>query len=77
MKPALKPESGQSLDKAFEGVLRSLDGLEAALEKRFAKERKLMQEPQLSLPSNDREINRKIAAKLDQTINRLEMLLEE
>lgn len=77
MKPALKQAQDGALEKALHGIMRALDSLEAAVDKRLAREQKMMQEPQLTLPSNDREINRKIAAKLDQTINRLESLLQE
>ena len=45
---------------------------------RPAVQKKKEELPQLDLTArNEREVNRKIAAKLDQTINRLEMLLTE
>ena len=53
------------------------DGLESAVEKRVIQTKKSKEEPQMELPRNERDVNRKIAAKLDQTINRLEMLLTE
>lgn len=70
MKSSLKPVI-ENLDKA-------LARLELAVEKRFQTVRKQKEEPQLDLNArNEREVNRKIASKLDQTINRLEMLLTE
>ncbi len=70
MKSALKPAL-ESLDKA---VAR----LEQTLDKKMHVVERTKQEPQLDLSvRNEREINRKIAAKLDQTINRLEVLLND
>lgn len=70
MKSALKP--------ALENLDQALGRLETAVEKRFQVIKKNKEEPQLDLSSrNERDVNRKIAAKLDQTINRLEMLLSE
>ncbi|MBU6474624.1 MAG: hypothetical protein KGL10_06945 [Alphaproteobacteria bacterium] len=70
MKSALKP--------ALENLDKALGNLETAVEKRFQAVKKQKTEPQLDLSvRNEREVNRKIAAKLDQTINRLEMLLTE
>ncbi len=70
MKSALKP--------ALENLDKALGHLEIAVEKRFQSIKKQKVEPQLDLSArNEREVNRKIAAKLDQTINRLEMLLTE
>lgn len=70
MKSSLKP--------AFENLDRALGQLETAVEKRFSLVKKQKEEPQLDLSArNERELNRKIAAKLDQTINRLEVLLTE
>lgn len=69
MKSALKP--------ALENLDQALIDLEAAVEKQIARLSKQKAEPQLELSKNEREVNRKIAAKLDQTINRLEMLLSE
>lgn len=70
MKSALKP------------ALDSLDGamtrLESAIDACLIKTQKSKAEPQLDLSArNERDVNRKIAARLDQTINRLEMLLTE
>ena len=70
MKSAVKP--------ALENLDKALGRLEGAIEKRFLQTRKEKVEPQLDLSArNEREVNRKIAAKLDQTINRLETLLSE
>jgi hypothetical protein len=70
MKPLLKP--------ALENLDKALGRLETAVEKNFQVVKKQKEEPQLDLNArNEREVNRKIAAKLDQTINRLEMLLTE
>lgn len=70
MKSALKP--------ALENLDKALARLETAVEKRFTVIKKEKEEPQLDLSArNEREVNRKIASKLDQTINRLEMLLSE
>ncbi len=70
MKSALKP--------ALENLDKALAKLESAVEKRFLTVKKAKEEPQLDLSArNEREVNKKIAAKLDQTINRLEMLLTE
>ena len=70
MKSALKP--------ALENLDKALAKLESAVEKRFVTVKKAKEEPQLDLSArNEREVNKKIAAKLDQTINRLEMLLTE
>jgi len=70
MKSSLKPAL-DSLDKA-------LGQLETAIDKRFQVIKKHKEVPMLDPTArNEREVNRKIAAKLDQTINRLEMLLTE
>lgn len=70
MKSALKP--------AMENLDKALGRLETVLDKRLADAGKAKAEPQLDLTArNEREVNRKIAAKLDHTINRLEMLLSE
>ncbi len=70
MKSALKP--------ALEGLDKALARLETSVEKRLQQQKKEMVEPQLDLNArNERDINRKVAARLDQTINRLEMLLTE
>lgn len=69
MKAAIKPAL-ENLDKA---LLR----LENAVDKRLVQTKKTKEEPQFSLDRNEREVNKKIAAKLDSTINRLEMLLSE
>lgn len=69
-KPALEPAL-MSLDKA-------LIKLETAIERRFKQEQKVREEPMLDLNvRNEREVNKKIAARLDQTIDRLEVLLTE
>lgn len=70
MKSALKP--------ALENLDKALGRLETAVDKRFLQVQKVKTEPQLDLNArNEREVNKKIAAKLDHTINRLEMLLTE
>lgn len=70
MKSALKP--------AIENLDKALARLETAVDKRLQLIRREAVEPQLDLSKkNEREVNKKIAAKLDQTINRLEMLLSE
>ena len=70
MKSSLKP--------ALENLDKVLGQLETVIEKRFQVVKKQKEEPMLDLSvRNEREVNRKIAAKLDQTINRLEMLLTE
>jgi hypothetical protein len=69
MKSAIKP--------ALENLDKALSRLESAVDKRFTQVKKAREEPQLELPRNEKDVNRKIAAKLDQTINRLEMLLSE
>ena len=65
MKSSLKP--------AIENLDQALERLEQAVERR------LQVVPQSPEPSvrNNQDVSRKIAAKLDQTINRLEMLLSE
>jgi len=70
MKPALKP--------ALENLDKALARLETAVDKRLQTDGRKKVEPQLDLSTrNEREVNRKIAARLDQTINRLETLLSE
>jgi hypothetical protein len=70
MKSALKP--------ALENLDKALARLETAVEKRLQVAEVEYEEPELNLNvRNEREVNRKIASKLDQTINRLEMLLTE
>jgi len=70
MKSALKP--------ALENLDKALARLETAVDKRMQSTVKQKIEPQLDLSArNEREVNRKIAARLDQTINRLETILTE
>ncbi|HEX2751732.1 MAG TPA: hypothetical protein VHP34_01230 [Alphaproteobacteria bacterium] len=70
MKSALKP--------ALENLDKALARLETAVDKRMQSTVKHKIEPQLDLSArNEREVNRKIAARLDQTINRLETILTE
>lgn len=70
MKSALKP--------ALEGLDKALGRLETAVEKRLDSAVKQKVEPQLDLSArNEREVNKKIATRLDQTIQRLEMMLTE
>lgn len=68
-----------SMKPAFENLDKALVRLETAVEKRFvAPKKQVKEEPKIdSGATAEREVNRKIAAKLDQTINRLEMLLTE
>ena len=78
MKPALKPELRPELRPALENLDKALARLEVAIEKRFQALSAKKEEPQLDLSSrNEREVNKKVAARLDQTIHRLEMLLSE
>lgn len=70
MKPALKP--------ALRNVDDALARLESAIEKRLQNMRVDKAAPRLDLGvRNERDVNNKIAAKLDSTISRLEMLLSE
>jgi hypothetical protein len=70
MKSALKP--------ALENLDKALARLEQMVDRRMQSDRRQKEEPQLDLTArNEREVNRKIAAKLDQTINRLETLLSD
>ncbi len=69
MKAVLKP--------ALENLDKALMRLESAVDKRIVQVKKTHVEPELVLDRSEREVNKKIAAKLDQTINRLEMLLSE
>ncbi len=70
MKSPLKP--------ALENLDKALGRLEAALDKKLTVVKKQKAEPQLDLNArSERDVNRKIAARLDQTINRLETLLQE
>lgn len=70
MKSALKP--------ALENLDKALGQLENVIERKFVQATKMKVEPQLDLNArNEREVNKKIAARLDTTINRLEMLLSE
>jgi hypothetical protein len=71
MKAAQKPAL-----EAIENVNDALGRLEAVLEKRL-KAPKARTEPQLALARNENEVSKKIAARLDQTISRLEMILSE
>jgi hypothetical protein len=75
MKSALKP--------ALENMDKALARLETVLVKKL---NTLSQQPAIQVKEvpqldlsvrNERDVNRKIAAKLDHTINRLEMLLSE
>ncbi|MFH1158662.1 MAG: hypothetical protein V1721_07270 [Pseudomonadota bacterium] len=67
-----------SLKSALDNLEKSLGRLETTVEKRFISIKKQKEEPQLDLSArNEREVTRKIATRLDQTINRLERLLTE
>ena len=64
----------------FKETLRNLDKalnrLEAAVDTRIELEEQLRSEPQLDLSvRNEKDVNRKVALKLDQTIEHLEKLL--
>ena len=70
MKPSFK--------SALNDLDKSLGNLETTVEKHFTSIEKQREEPQLDLSvRNEREVTRKIAVKLDQTINRLETLLSK
>lgn len=69
MKSVLKP--------ALENLDKALGRLESAVEKSLTQVKRVKEEPQFELQRNEKDVNRKIAARLDQTINRLEMLLSE
>ncbi|MCK5555009.1 MAG: hypothetical protein KAI76_02120 [Alphaproteobacteria bacterium] len=70
MKPSFK--------SALNNLDKSLGRLEITVEKHFISIEKQKEEPQLDLSvRNEREVTRKIAVKLDQTINRLETLLSK
>lgn len=69
------------LKPALENLDKALGRLEKAVEVRLqapAATAAAKAEPQLDLSvRNEREVNRKIASRLDQTINRLEVLLSQ
>ena len=70
MKSALKP--------ALDNLDGAMTRLESAIDQCLLKASKGKVEPQLDLSArNEREVNKKVAARLDQTISRLEMLLTE
>ncbi len=70
MKTPLKP--------ALENLEKALLRLETAIDKTLSTAQKRQEEPRLDLSvRNERDVNRKVAAKLDQTINRLETLLAQ
>lgn len=67
-----------SLKSALNTLDKSLGRLETTVEKRFTSIKKQKEEPQLDLSvRNEREVTRKIATRLDKTINRLERMLTE
>lgn len=71
-------KSASALKPALENLDKALARLESMVDKKSQVAKRAQEEPQLDLNSrNEREVNRKIAAKLDQTINRLETLLSE
>lgn len=74
---AMKKNMKSALLPAIEHVEEALDGLDAAVGKLVLKTQKKLQEPQMELVRDEKEVNRRIAAKLDQTIHRLETLLTE
>ena len=71
-------KSASALKPALENLDRALSRLEGMVDKKNQSNKRAQEEPQLDLNArNEREVNRKIAAKLDQTINRLETLLSD
>lgn len=69
-------KAASALKPALENLDKALSRLEGMVDKKAQTGKRAQEEPQLDLNSrNEREVNRKIAAKLDQTINRLETLL--
>ncbi len=71
-------KSATALKPALENLDKALSRLEGMVDKKAQSSKRAQEEPQLDLNSrNEREVNRKIAAKLDQTINRLETLLSD
>lgn len=71
-------KSASALKPALESLDKALSRLELVVDKKSQTVKRAKEEPQLDLNTrNEREVNRKIAAKLDQTINRLETLLSE
>lgn len=69
MQPSVKPAL-ETLDKA-------VSRLEGAIDKKLATVLTAKAQPELALSRDEREINKRIASRLDQTINRLETLLTE
>lgn len=70
MKSALKP--------ALENLDKALSRLEASIDRKLKALEVAAEEPEFDLDvRNERDVNRKIAARLDQTINRLEVLLSD
>ncbi len=71
-------KTASALKPALETLDKALSRLEGMVDKKIANDRRTKEEPQLDLTArNEREVNRKIAAKLDQTIDRLETLLTD
>ncbi|MDD9901785.1 MAG: hypothetical protein OXT65_12485 [Alphaproteobacteria bacterium] len=68
-----------TLKPAIENMDKALSRLEAALDKQVSRMKKAAVEPQLDLNAvrENPTVNKKIAARLDQTIHRLETLLSE
>ncbi len=64
-----------SVTAAIDRLNAALTGLEKAVD--ASSRSATLSTPQLELPRNEREVNRKVAARLDQTIERLELLLKE
>jgi len=65
-----------SLLPAFENLDKALGSLETVVDERLCLSEKKATEPELNLDArNERDVNRKVAAKLDKTISRLETLL--
>lgn len=71
-------KTSAALKPALENLDKALARLETAVDRKLQSEKRTAEEPQLDLSArNERDVNRKIAAKLDLTINRLETLLSE
>jgi BMFP domain-containing protein YqiC len=67
-----------ALNPALEKLDKALGHLEKTIDKQIQTVAKQKVAPQLDLSVRDeREVNRKIATRLDQTIERLEILLSE
>ena len=66
-----------ALQPTLDNLDQALIDLETAVEKRIAALSRPQAVPQLELTRDEREVSKKIAARLDMTIQRLETLLNE